>query len=395
MAIAARTTTVANSGTGNVSSLAPGYPTSTAANDLVLEVSSIAAGAAITGGATGPAALARVDTQQSAGSNGQLNVWEAIATSGDLSTAPTLTASSARNMCAACCAISGGTYESITDGTQVTGTTGATIPSVTPSKDNSLLVLIASTVGNTTNSAYTVSTPTGWTANGTTQNTTTTAGRIGISVFTQQLGAGTAGVATSTGTITAAASANVRWMLAVIVVAPANTATSTAASDTAAATDALTRQSAHPRALSDTATASDALTRASTHPRAATDTAAATDAASTSGSHTPAAADTATATDAVTRTASIPRALSDTASATDALTRSSTAARAVADTASASDVASGPAPPSGVYNLYRYNGTTLVPHSIFRCTAPGVLVPLQITNIADPGAYTSTYGATY
>lgn len=218
MALTARTTAITGTTTGTSASVAPGYPSGTAANDLILEAFNINAAATITAAVTnGPANTTKVDAQIAGTSNAQSNVWEGPAFTADLTTGPTFTPSAARAVAAAVIAVPAGGYESITDGTQVTAIS-ATLPSVTPTKDNSMLVAIVCTANNTVNQAYTITTPTGWALNGHWQTTSTTGVRIGLDIYTKTLTGG-AGSASGTTTITGSVS-TLRWVTSVVVVKP-------------------------------------------------------------------------------------------------------------------------------------------------------------------------------
>jgi hypothetical protein len=219
VAITVRTPATANNGAVTTSSLTVGYPSGSADGDLIVQAVNAQSSATAVPSAVGAAGLTAIDTQQGANNTAQLYAWQAAITATDIAgTSPGFTITANRLMAGIVLGMSGAAYESITNGTQANAAT-ATAPSVTPSTDNSLLVMMVATVFSTANTAYTVSTPAGWTASGST-HTTNTASRTGLDFFTKQLGAGTGGAATGTTALATAGSVIVRWMTAVVVAAP-------------------------------------------------------------------------------------------------------------------------------------------------------------------------------
>jgi hypothetical protein len=221
VAITTRTpSATANTAAGSASTLTVGYATGTAAGDLVVQAVNADGNNTVIPTAVGPAALSKFDLQQGAGNTSRLDAWRGATVSGDLSTAPAFNTTATRAMVGAVCAFTGATWESVTDGTQVVATTG-TAPSVTPTVDNSLILIIASTRAAATNTAYTTTDPAGFTRLAGDQTTVTSTGRGGLYVWAKQLGTGTGGVAT--GTFALASTTSVRWVTAVVVLAPSAT----------------------------------------------------------------------------------------------------------------------------------------------------------------------------
>jgi hypothetical protein len=115
------------------------------------------------------------------------------------------------------------------------------------------------------------------------------------------------------------------------------TAASRAPTETAGATDSLARVTAASRAIAQAAAATESLTRAASYPRAISQAAAATDAVTRSTSAARAIADTAPAAESLARVAQAARAIAQAAAATESLTRAASASRDISQSAPATE----------------------------------------------------------
>jgi hypothetical protein len=268
--------------TGTATSLAVSFTAGTlsgvAAGDLAVFTANVGAGSGVS--MTGPVASGWTELVNvtNSSSTAKLGIWVKALVAADITTGSvTVTCSAARKIAASLYVLTGANYDTISATTEETAvSSGALLPTVTPTNDSSRLIGIVTGNSSTANQARVFTPPTGWTQQALGQ-TTDTGGRLSAVIFSDQLSTGTGGVAT--GTENYAIDATFHALEAVVVVAPNFTAFTGSPSDPVGVTDAATavqallQAPADPVGVSDSATDVLAVVRTQADPVGVTDTA--------------------------------------------------------------------------------------------------------------------------
>jgi hypothetical protein len=188
--------------TGSSTALAMTWPSGTAAGDLAYVVGTVGAGAAITMGLSTSGWAEHYRSANSA-STGQFGLWSKILTSTDITTPPSVTSSSARQVSGAVLVARNAALDVLSAINAQSSVTTGTLLAVTPGSSMDIDVGFVTGAATVVNSARSFTPPAGWDERADLWSTNTTSARIGVGIFTRL--AGTGGVSTGTADFTASA----------------------------------------------------------------------------------------------------------------------------------------------------------------------------------------------
>ena len=133
-----RAVATASSDAATVSSIDITVPATAQYCDTAIVIGNIGAGSTITMG--GPAGYTLVGYEASNFNNAQLGVWRKKLSSADAGQTLTITSSAGRRMAATIIVVADTSYDGVSSIVQSTGALEASLPTVTPSRDNALLL---------------------------------------------------------------------------------------------------------------------------------------------------------------------------------------------------------------------------------------------------------------
>lgn len=202
------------------------WPVGAAVDDYALVHGNVGAGLAVTMGLSTSGWTLLVGPQALSQSTGQSAVWGKALTSADLAAPPGITASAARDTAGDLIVLRGADFEIVSAIVQSSSVTTADLPSVTPTRADTLLVGFVSGVATVSNSPRAFTAPSGWTEQVDRWTSDTTSVRQGVGVFTKQL---TGGAGSPTGTAAYAIDALVHVLSVTLAVRDGRVATGSAA----------------------------------------------------------------------------------------------------------------------------------------------------------------------